>query len=67
LEEAARTIPDAADRVIAFLDRMDGDVDREYTDDAEPSPVALRTTRAAKSSVRAVGTRITRKQCPRPW
>lgn len=37
LEEAAQTALDVADRIIAVLDRMDGDADHEDSGDAEPS------------------------------
>ncbi|MEE7451555.1 hypothetical protein MRF4_29380 [Methylobacterium radiotolerans] len=37
LEEAAQTALDAADRIIAVLDRMDGDADHEDGADAKPS------------------------------
>lgn len=37
LEEAAQVALDAADRIIAVLDRMDGDTDLEDGADAEPS------------------------------
>jgi hypothetical protein len=37
LEEAAQIALDAADRIIAVLDRMDGDTDLEDGADAEPS------------------------------
>ncbi|MDE4915234.1 hypothetical protein PQI07_32120 [Methylobacterium sp. 092160098-2] len=40
LEEAAQTALDAADRIIAVLDRMDGDADHEDGRDAEPSLAA---------------------------
>ena len=40
LEEAAQTALDAADRIIAVLDRMDGDTDLEDGGDAEPSLAA---------------------------
>ncbi|WP_020095965.1 hypothetical protein [Methylobacterium sp. 285MFTsu5.1] len=40
LEEAAQTALDAADRIIAVLDRMDGDTDHEDGGDAEPSLAA---------------------------
>ncbi|WP_267359796.1 MULTISPECIES: hypothetical protein [unclassified Methylobacterium] len=40
LEEAAQTALDAADRIIAVLDRMDGDADHEEGGDAEPSLAA---------------------------
>ena len=40
LEEAAQTALDAADRIIAVLDRMDGDADQEDGGDAEPSLAA---------------------------
>ncbi|MCJ2093989.1 MULTISPECIES: hypothetical protein [unclassified Methylobacterium] len=40
LEEAAQTALDAADRIIAVLDRMDGDTDIEDGADAEPSLAA---------------------------
>ena len=40
LEEAAQTALDAADRIIAVLDRMDGDPDLEEDADAEPSLAA---------------------------
>ena len=40
LEEAAQTALDAADRIIAVLDRMDGDADHEDGGDAEPSLAA---------------------------
>lgn len=40
LEEAAQTALDAADRIIAVLDRMDGDADHEDGGDAEPSLTA---------------------------
>ena len=36
LEEAAQTALNAADRIIAVLDRMDGDADHEDGGDAEP-------------------------------
>ena len=44
LEEAAQTALDAADRIIAVLDRMDGDVDHEDGGDAEPSLAAPENT-----------------------
>jgi len=37
LEEAAQVALDAADRIIAALDRMDGDPDLEDGGDAEPT------------------------------
>lgn len=37
IEEAAQAALDTADRLIAILDRMDGDADREDGGDAEPS------------------------------
>jgi hypothetical protein len=40
LEEAAQTALDAADRIIAVLDRLDGDADHEDNGDAEPSLAA---------------------------
>ena len=40
LEEAAQTALDAADRIIAVLDRMDGAADHEDGGDAEPSLAA---------------------------
>ena len=40
LEEAAQTALDAADRIIAVLDRMDGDADHEDGGDPEPSLAA---------------------------
>ena len=40
LEEAAQTALDAADRIIAVLDRMDGDADHEDGGDAEPALAA---------------------------
>ena len=40
LEEAAQIALDAADRIIAVLDRMDGDADHEDGEDAEPSLAA---------------------------
>jgi hypothetical protein len=40
LEEAAQTALDAADRIIAVLDRLDGDADHEEGADAEPSLAA---------------------------
>ena len=40
LEEAAQVALDAADRIIAVLDRMDGDADHEDGGDAEPSLAA---------------------------
>ncbi|SFN00441.1 hypothetical protein [Methylobacterium pseudosasicola] len=40
LEEAAQVALDAADRIIAVLDRMDGDADLEDGADAEPSLAA---------------------------
>jgi hypothetical protein len=40
LEEAAQTALDAADRIIAVLDQMDGDADHEDGGDAEPSLAA---------------------------
>ncbi len=40
LEEAAQTALDAADRIIAVLDSMDGDADHEDGGDAEPSLAA---------------------------
>ena len=44
LEEAAQTALDAADRIIAVLDRMDGDADHEDSGDAEPSLAAPENT-----------------------
>ncbi|MCJ2102392.1 hypothetical protein [Methylobacterium sp. E-046] len=44
LEEAAQTALDAADRIIAVLDRMDGDADHEDGGDAEPSLAAPENT-----------------------
>ena len=44
LEEAAQTALDAADRIIAVLDRMDGDADDEDGADAEPSLAAPENT-----------------------
>ena len=44
LEEAAQTALDAADRIIAVLDRMDGDADLEDGGDAEPSLAAPENT-----------------------
>ena len=44
LEEAAQTALDAADRIIAVLDRMDGDTDDEEGGDAEPSLAAPENT-----------------------
>ena len=44
LEEAAQTALDAADRIIAVLDRMDGDADHEEGGDAEPSLAAPENT-----------------------
>ena len=40
LEEAAQVALDAADRIIAVLDRLDGDTDLEDGADAEPSLAA---------------------------
>ena len=40
LEEAAQVALDAADRIIAVLDSMDGDTDREDDGDNEPSLAA---------------------------
>ena len=40
LEEAAQTALDAADRIIAVLDSLDGDADLEDGGDAEPSLAA---------------------------
>lgn len=40
LEAAAQTALDAADRIIAVLDRLDGDADHENGGDAEPSLAA---------------------------
>lgn len=40
LEEAAQVALDAADRIIAVLDRMERDTDLEDGADAEPSPAA---------------------------
>ena len=40
LEEAAQVALDAADRIIAVLDRMDGDTDLEDGADAEPALAA---------------------------
>ena len=40
LKEAAQTALDAADRIIAVLDRMDGDADDDDGGDAEPSLAA---------------------------
>lgn len=40
LEEAAQVALDAADRIIAVLDRMDGDIDLEDGGDAEPTLAA---------------------------
>jgi hypothetical protein len=40
LEEAAQTALDAADRIIAVLDRINGDADHEDSGDDEPSLAA---------------------------
>lgn len=40
LEEAAQDALDTADRLLAILDRLDGDTDREDGGDAEPSLAA---------------------------
>jgi hypothetical protein len=40
LEEAAQTALDAADRIIAVLDRLDSDADHEDSGDDEPSLAA---------------------------
>lgn len=37
IEDAAQVALDTADRLIALLDRMEGDTDREDGGDAEPS------------------------------
>ncbi|MBY0362330.1 MAG: hypothetical protein K2X45_10520 [Phreatobacter sp.] len=37
IEEAAQAALDTADRLIALLDRIEGDADREDDGDAEPS------------------------------
>ena len=37
IEDAAQAALDTADRLIALLDRLDGDTDREDSADAEPS------------------------------
>jgi hypothetical protein len=37
IEEAAQAALDTADRLLAILDRLDGDTDREDGGDAEPS------------------------------
>ncbi|MGU3451934.1 hypothetical protein [Methylobacterium sp. 391_Methyba4] len=42
LEEAAQTAFDAADHIIAVLDRMDDDADLKDSADAEPSLAAFR-------------------------
>ena len=44
LEEAAQTALDAADRIIAVLDCMDGDTNHEDGGDAEPSLAAPEDT-----------------------
>ncbi|GJE13281.1 hypothetical protein FOHLNKBM_4344 [Methylobacterium longum] len=44
LEEAAQTALDAADRIIAVLDRMDGDADHKDGGDAKPSLAAPENT-----------------------
>lgn len=44
LEDAAQIALDAADRIIAVLDRMDGDVDHEDGGDTEPSLAAPENT-----------------------
>ncbi len=44
LEEAAQTALDAADRIIAVLDRMDGEADDEDGADDEPSLAAPENT-----------------------
>lgn len=44
LEEAAQTALDAADRIIAVLDRMDGDADSEDGGDDEPTLAAPENT-----------------------
>ena len=48
LEEAAQTALDAADRIIAVLDRMDGDADHEDGADAEPSLAAPENTEGSQ-------------------
>jgi hypothetical protein len=44
LEESAQTALDAADRIIAVLDHMDGDADHEDGGDDEPSLAAPENT-----------------------
>jgi len=48
IEEAAQSALDTADRLIALLDRMDGDTDREDGGDAEPSLGAPENHHAAQ-------------------
>lgn len=48
LEEAAQIALDAADRIIAVLDRRDGDADHEDGGDAEPSLAAPENTTSSQ-------------------
>ena len=48
LEEAAQVALDAADHIIAVLDRLDGDTDLEDGADAEPSLAAPENTEGAQ-------------------
>ncbi|SEP09640.1 hypothetical protein SAMN02799625_04659 [Methylobacterium sp. UNC300MFChir4.1] len=57
LEEAAQTALDAADRIIAVLDRMDGDTDREDGAHAEPSLAAPENTAGSQVVYMRVGDR----------
>ena len=54
LEEAAQIALDAADRIIAVLDRMDGDADDEDGGDGEPSLAAPENL---------TGSQVTCKRC----
>ncbi|MCJ2005628.1 hypothetical protein [Methylobacterium sp. J-092] len=40
IEEAAQTVLDTVDSLLAILDRMDGDAEAEDGTDAEPTPAA---------------------------
>ncbi len=67
LEEAAQTALDAADRIIAVLDHMDGDADLEDGADTEPSLAAPENATARRSCGCGAATGTARPRRLRPF
>ena len=66
LEEAAQTALDAADRIIAVLDRMDEDPDIEEGGDAEPSLAAPENVTGSQVVYMRGGGRDGEAEAPEP-